>query len=167
MAEEFAVKGLVELQRFLDQLPEKLQRNVMRGALRAGMNVVKPAAQANIRSVSGELAKGLKIGTRSQGTTVIARLRATGPHAFVGHMLEFTGAAPHEILPAVAGSLVLGGFFYEAVQHPGFTPRPFMRPALDGEAQRAVVAAAEYIKTRLATKEGIEAAANVTIEGDE
>jgi HK97 gp10 family phage protein len=164
MAEQFIhVKGLAELQAFLDQLPEKMAQNVMRGALRAGMNQVKPRAQANVHSVSGQLARGLKVSTVRKGSMVIARLRATGRHGFVAHMLEFTGAAPHYIFARAGGAITFGGIFRRAVKHPGFKARPFMRPALDAQAGAAVVAAGEYIKRRLATKNGLDTA-DVEIE---
>jgi hypothetical protein len=41
-----------------------------------------------------------------------------------------------------------------------------MRPALDAQASAAVVAAAEYMKDRLATKHGLDTS-DVVIEGDE
>jgi len=51
------------------------------------------------------------------------------------------------------------------VQHPGSRPKPFMRPALDGRAQDAVVAAAQYMKRRLATKNGLDTS-SVEIEAE-
>lgn len=165
MADETHVKGLSDLQTFMDQLAPKIEANVMRGALRAGMDVVKPIAQGNIHSVSGELAKGLKIGTRRKGSVVMAYLKTTGAHAFVAKWVEF-GTRAHNIAAKAARSLSFGGIFAKSVAHPGAKPRPFMRPALDGQANAAVVAAAEYIKNRLATKEGLDTSA-VLIEGDE
>jgi hypothetical protein len=97
------VKGLRELQQVLDQVPAKVERNVLRGALRAGMTVVKPIAQANVHSVSGELARGLKIGTRARGGQVTANLKTTGVHARVGHLVEY-GTHAHEIRPSRARS---------------------------------------------------------------
>jgi HK97 gp10 family phage protein len=161
---EIHVTGLSDLQKFLDDLPVKLEKNIMRGALRAGMNVVKPVAQQNVHSVSGELDAGLKVGTRVRGQTVTAYLKATGPHAFVAKFVEF-GTAAHNIA-AKTGRLSFGGLYAKSVQHPGARPKPFMRPALDGQAQNAVIAAGEYIKNRLATKEGLDTSA-VLIEGDE
>lgn len=158
------IKGLSDLQKFMDQLTPKMEANVMRGALRAGMNVVKPIAQSNIHSVSGELAAGLKIGTRRRGGVVTANLKATGPHRFIAHLVEF-GTTAHNIA-ARTGWLSFGGIFAKAVPHPGAKPHPFMRPALDAMAGAAVVASAEYIKTRLATKEGLDTSA-VLIQGDE
>lgn len=161
---EVRVTGLSELQRFLDQLPAKMEANLMRGALRAGMNVVKPVAQHNVHSVSGELAAGLKVGTRRKSGTVVARLVATGKHAFVAKFVEY-GTAAHTIKAKNGAALAFAGGLYKSVDHPGAKKRPFLRPALDQEAQNAVIAAAEFIKTRLATKEGIDTSA-VLIEGD-
>lgn len=160
---EVVVKGLSELQKFLDQLTPKLEAAVMRGALRAGMKEVLPVAQGNIHNVSGELARGLKIGTRSRRGTVTASLKAKGPHAHVAKWVEF-GTKPHEI-KAKDGSLSFGGSFARSVMHPGATRKPFMRPALDQKATAAVVATGNYIKKRL-TKEGLNAS-HITIEGDE
>ena len=162
---EVHVTGLSDLQKFLDELPAKIERNIMRGALRAGMNQIKPVAQANVSKVSGLLAAGLKVGTRSKNGTVFATLRTTGKHAFVARWVEF-GTKPHKIEPKKAKALTLGGMRFQSVQHPGARPRPFLRPALDQQAQAAVIAAAEYMKERLATKQGLDTSA-VLIEGDE
>lgn len=165
MVDSVNVKGLSELQKFLDQVSPKVEANIMRGALRAGMNVVKPLAQAGIHSVSGELAKGLKVGTRLRGHKVTSNLKATGPHAHVAHLVEFS-TRPHNISAKIHGWLSFLNVFRKTVMHPGTKPRPFMRPALDGQAQAAVIASAEYIKERLATKHGLDTA-HVMIEGDE
>lgn len=164
MEDSIHIQGLSDLQKFLDQLAPTVEANVMRGALRAGMNVVKPIAQANVHSVSGELAKGLKVGTQQRGGTVTANLKATGPHRHVAHLVEY-GTKAHNI-PAKRGWLSFGGIFVKSVAHPGAEPHPFMRPALDGQASAAVVAAAEYMKARLSTREGLDTS-HVMIEGDE
>lgn len=158
MSDPINVKGLSDLQKLLDELPAKMERNIMRGALRAGMNEVKPAAVRRIHSRTGQLAAGLKISSRARGGVVSASLRATGPHAFIAHMLEFTGAAAHWIKPSKAGALVIGksGQIREVVYHPGFLAMPFMRPALDEKAADAVVATGNYIKQRLKDKNGLD-----------
>ena len=162
---EFHVTGLADLQKFLDQLPAKIEKNIMRGALRAGMNTVKPVAKANVHSVSGLLAAGLKVSTRARGGRVTASLKATGPHAYVAKWVEF-GTRAHNISAKLGGWLSFMNIFRKEIAHPGTSPRPFMRPALDGQAQNAVIAAAEYMKKRLATKEGLDTS-HITIEGDE
>lgn len=163
MSDLVNVKGLADLQKFLDELPVKMEKNIMRGALRAGMKEIAPLAAANVHSVSGKLAAGLKIGTSAKGGTVMAKLRTKGPHGYLARFVEF-GTAAHYI-PAKKGSaLSFGGLLVKSVSHPGAKPHPFMRPALDQQAQAAVVASAEYIKTRL-TKQGLDTS-DVMIEGD-
>lgn len=168
------VKGLSELNVFLTALPVKIEKNVLRGALRAGMNVVKPVAQSNIHSVSGLLAKSLRVSTNSKGGRVTAKLsagrgfgRKGTPPANLPLWVEY-GTAAHSI-PKMTKKLIalfFGGKFVASVNHPGARPKPFMRPALDSQATNAVVAAAEYMKKRLATKEGLDTS-GVLIEGDE
>lgn len=188
---EIHVTGLGQLQKLLDTLPAKLEKNVMRGALRAGMNVVKPVAASNVRSVSGLLAAGLRVGTNARNGIVKAVLRAKGLHGYVAMWVEF-GTRAHLIsvqdteknvnlrLSARRGRKVLESmttinrrvlkigntFVGTTVSHPGAKPHPFMRPALDSEAQKAVIASAEYMKKRLATKEGLDTS-DILIEGDE
>lgn len=162
---EIHVTGLKELGQFLDTLPEKLRKNVVRGALRKGMNEVKPVAVAGVHSISGLLAAGLKVGTRARGGTVYATLKATGKHAYIARWVEY-GTAAHTITAKDRKALSLGGVFFQSVQHPGARPKPFLRPALDQQANAAVVAAAEYMRERLATKHGLDTS-GVVIEGDE
>lgn len=159
------ITGLSDLQKFLDQLAPKVEANIMRGALRAGMAVVKPVAQANVHSVSGELAAGLTISTRRRGHVVSANLKAGGRHASIAHLVEF-GTQAHFIQVKESKWLTFGGIFVKSVSHPGARPHPFMRPALDSQASAAVVATGEYIKNRLATKEGLDTS-HIMIEGDD
>ena len=176
------VKGLADLQKFLDQLPAKLEANVMRGGLRAGAKVIQFAAKQNVHSVSGALARGIKISTGNRAGVVMARIKATGEEAYIANFVEF-GTAAHWISVresarpgrmtrrgrwktfsistlnrmAKKGSLQIGGNFIGAsVLHPGARAKPFMRPALDAHARNAIVAIAEYIKKRLETKHGLD-----------
>lgn len=155
------VKGLRELDRVLQEVPIKLERNVLRGALRAGAGPIRDAARANIHHVSGELAKSLKIGTRARGGVVTASVRT---RLFYAPFVEF-GTQPHEIRPKNRAALAVGGLFLESVQHPGARPHPFLRPAMDSQATAAVLAAGEYIRARL-TKEGLDTA-HMNLEADE
>lgn len=165
MATDVHVTGLAELNAFLQALPAKVERNILRGAMRAGMNQVKPSAVAGVHSISGLLAAGLKVGTRAKGGTVYATLKATGKHAYVARWVEY-GTARHTITAKDRKGLSFSGVFFQSVQHPGARPKPFLRPALDRNASAAVVAAAEYMKARLETKHGLDTA-HIVIEGDE
>lgn len=185
MSNDLHVRGMAELQQFLDQVPVKVEVNILRGALRAAMRQVLPVAKAKVGKVSGLLAAGLKIRAVLSGGRVVCSMYALGPHGYLGHFLEF-GVKPHYIkvqegeklinkrLSIRRGklvresmrtlnrrSLVIGGRFVgPVVFHPGFpaTAHRFMRPAMDQQAGAAVLAAAEYMKKRLATKEGMNTA---------
>lgn len=155
MTEFVHVTGMKELGEFLETLAPKMQKNVMRGALRAGMKVVAVDAKAGAAVASGLMRAGLKISTNSKGGQVTASLKAKGKHGPLAHLIEF-GTAAHRIQAKDGGMLSFAGGVYQHVDHPGTRARPFMRPALDAAAAKAVVATAEYIKARLATKHGID-----------
>lgn len=154
---DVVVTGLSDLQKLLDSLPAKIEANVMRGALRAGIKPILEKAKSNAPVLSGELRDGLKIRTNSRRGVVTASIRATGKHAFLAPFIEY-GTAEHAISGGNGGFLVFGGNVYRQVMHPGLKPKPFLRPALDSGAQIALVEAGNYIKKRLATKHGIDTA---------
>lgn len=160
MQDTLHIKGLSALGEYMQQLAPKLERNVLRAALRAGAKVVKEAAQANC-PVAEPSRKGVRVYGGYPGALrdslrydakvdlrkgqVVAYVRAGGKNrgkvadTFYANWVEY-GTAPHS-----------NGSF----MHPGARPRPFMRPALDAEAQRALLVIGNYIKMRL-TKQGLD-----------
>lgn len=174
MGEIVAVRGLSELQAVLDALPAKIERNVMRGALRAGAQVLAAEARAlcpvgapssdgakRYRLYPGALRDSIRVGAAVKGGRVTAYVRAggrlkSGAIVYYARMIEFTGARAHEEHPKEAKSLFISGLMRKQVNHPGFAPKPFMRPALDRGAPAAIAAAGEYVKNRLSTREGLE-----------
>lgn len=185
MADTAHVKGLDALQKYLDTLPKKVEANIMRGALRAGMRVVSGDAKGRVRHRSGDLSRNLKISTKLFRGIVKCMLAAKGFEGMKAIWLEF-GTRAHLIsvqegekqqymtrrgeLKTVSMTTInrmvlqIGNRFVgKTVQHPGARPFPFMRPALDSQAQNALVAAGNYIKTRLESKHGIDTS-DVTVE---
>lgn len=169
-SDTFHVKGLSDLGKALAELPIKLERNVLRGALRAGMRPVREQARQNVVRQSGKLAKGLRVSTTSKRKMVYAKLKTSGEHDYIARFIEF-GTARHWIsskkgkMLRIAGVNVDGGSFVtfkQRVDHPGARPLPFMRPALDTQAVAAVAATGEYIRGRL-TEQGI----NMPDSGDD
>lgn len=164
------VKGLAELQTFLDQLPAKMEANVLRGALRAGAKPILEAAKSaapvgepsetnrkRYKLYAGALRDSIRISGRidKRNGKVTASVKAggktkSGADVFYAHMVEF-GTKPHIIGDGT---------------HPGVQARPFMRPALDAQSGAAIVAVGEYIKKRLATKNGLDTA-DIEIEIEE
>lgn len=151
---ELQVKGLAELHKALQQVPEQLEKKVLRNALRAGANVMKKAAQDRVPVKSGALRKSIKVKTsaRKGRYRLKATISAGDEDAYYAHMVEF-GTAAHIIKPAKKKSLFFGGVAREQVEHPGAAPHPFMRPALDAASEAAVNAFAESVRRRLG-KEG-------------
>ena len=177
------VTGLAQLQALLDTLPPKLELNVMRGALRAGAKLIMAQAQANVpvggpssggaekyNLYAGALRDSIHIGTKISRPYVMARVvvggKKGGVDVWYAHIIEFTGAVPHTISAKGRAALSIGGMLFQSVHHPGMKAHPFLRPALDEEAQPAVIAAAEYMKTRLAKKEGLDTA-EILIAGED
>lgn len=170
---DYEIKGLAELQRALEQLPAKIEANIIQGALRAGAKVVAAAARDNVSVVSGRLAASVRYGAkRTKALEAQGYVRAGGrgkgkrAGAFYAHMVEY-GTAAHIIKAPPGAKLNVRGVFYSSVQHPGARKKPFMRPALDSHAQAALEAVREYIRVRLATKHGIEVPAPVDPEAEE
>lgn len=167
------VTGLKELYAALQSVPVKIERNVMRGAMRAGAKVVMQAVKENVPvskpstrgaeiygGYEGALRDSIRVGTLTKRGSVVAYVRAGGKKkadTFYANWVE-RGTKAHWI-DSKSGWLNINGQRVKApVLHPGARPHPFMRPALDSEQTRAVVAVGNYIKYRLATKHGMDTA---------
>lgn len=166
MAKTIEIKGLKELDEVLKSLPQKIEQNVMRGAMRAGQKVILDNIREKLRSngsiQSGELEKSLRIRFDRRALKrgwVNSKIVAGNKLAYYAHMVEF-GTAGHLIKaknrktlaiqmvgPSLKGSNV--NFIGPKVNHPGARPKPFMRPALDESHTAAIEALAAYIRKRL------------------
>jgi len=160
MASSVEIKGLAELNKALQDLPAKIERNVLRGGLRAGAKVMEAEAVRRCSEApptfdsvqrgarKGELKRSIRVTMRASQGTVRARLKAGNRLAWYAHLVEF-GTARHWIKPKSRKSLFIAGLLKEVVDHPGAKPKPFMRPAFDGKWRAAVDAMANYIRERL------------------
>ena len=90
------LKGGPELLRLLDELPKNLERNVIRGGLRAGAKVIQQQAKANVPVRTGKLKKAIGIGTRVEGSKLSSYVKLRGTGSYVGLFIEY-GVAPHLI----------------------------------------------------------------------
>lgn len=148
-----AIIGGRELDAFLQQLPVKIERNILRAAMRAGANVFKAAAKEGVPVDDGDLKASIRVTTKSKNGTVYGSLKAGGKKAPHWHWVEF-GTAAHKIKAKPHHALGFAGVTVREVDHPGARARPFMRPAFDSAAAAAIAATAAKIRQRL-TKEGI------------
>ena len=146
---EIEVKGLAGLQALLDELPARIEGNVVRGALRAGAKVVSDEAKRLCPvGKTGDLRDSIRVSLRSKHGRITATVKAGNARAFYAHMVEF-GTARHWIKPKNRKSLFVAGLLREAVDHPGAKKEPFMRPAIDGKADEAIDAMAAYLRERI------------------
>jgi HK97 gp10 family phage protein len=151
------VKGLRELGEQLRLVPAEIEGKLMRPALRQGGKVFEREIEQRIPVVrrsdgsSGELRDSVRTTTTSKNGVVAAHTWMGNAKAWYAHLIEFTGAAPHDIKPKNRASLFFAGLMREIVHHPGFRPRPIMRPVMDSQAGAAVVAVGEYLRRRLAS----------------
>ncbi len=152
MADESIIGGR-ELFAAMQQLPVKIERNVLRSMLRAGANEFKAAAQQGAPIDEGDLLRSIRVTTRTKKGTTYASVKAGGRRAPHWHWVEF-GTARHTINAKPGGALAVNGRAVREVDHPGAKPHPFMRPAFDRAARAAIAAAAAKGRERL-TKEGI------------
>lgn len=182
MSAEFPLPGGRELDAVLSALPMRMQRQAYRQALTAAAAPVRDEARLLAPKRTGKMAKAIRTGSPRQNSdgsfSVSVRLdgRGKGSHAYLGLFHEF-GVAPHYLQGGDSGISarlltrkakthgatseaatkrvqIDGQFISGAVFHPGFAPRPFMRPALDAKADEAVKAFAEKIADFLESKTG-------------
>lgn len=141
---DFEVQGLKELNDALQELPAKLERNVLRGAIRAGAVVIADEARskapvlvdADPRRVFGALAKSIRpMGVKSKNGMLTGGVVAGGA-ATVGR----------------GDNKVQADAFYARFVEYGtvkMAPRPFLRPAIDMKTGAAIDATADYIRGRV------------------
>jgi HK97 gp10 family phage protein len=144
---EFEIKGLRELENELKNFPVELQRKALGTMVAAGGRIVKEEAIKNFTqaaktlnvdknsklwSVKNILLRRMKRADRD-GKTLTYGIKAQYP----AHFLE-TGTAPHVIEAVKAKALGDKGQFGKVVHHPGYAPRPFLRPAIHNNVQRVV-----------------------------
>lgn len=156
--------GMIDLTSVLATLPEKLERNILRGALKAGAEVFADGSREECRSA--EVRATIKTSSRAEPGLVTAKIQTKGPGAHKAPWLEY-GTDPHFISVddeqsegrtvrrintlEKKGSIVIGGNFVgKTVHHPGAKPYPFMRPPIDNRQQAAVDAMVGYASNRIA-----------------
>ena len=158
-------KGGPAVWQYMAQIPAELETKVLRGAARAGGNVI--ADDARERSRSQDVSDGIinKVKASPGQITSTVSVKA-GWARSVAIWLEY-GTAPHFItvddsqregrstkrinqLNKDGASLVIGGKFVgTTVFHEGAQAYPFLRPALDHSAVGAIAAAQSYINARV------------------
>lgn len=166
MARDEAIAGGRELDRLLQTLPVKMERNIMRGALRAGAVVIRDEIKQRAPIDSGALRDSVRVTTRYRKGTVSASAKVGDSRAWYAHLVEF-GTRPHVILPKrQGGAMQFGGVQTRLVDHPGIQGRPFVRPAGDAATPRALAEVTKYVRRRL-TRQGLDAPEPLPVDPEE
>jgi len=183
VANEVNVAGFKDLQKFLNTLAPKIERNILRAALSKGARVVRDEAKTLVPVAlpneenrklygghAGALRNSLRVGSRARGGKVTAYIRAggkkKGADTYYAHWVEY-GTRTH-FINSKSGYLRINGRWVKApVTHPGAKAKPFLRPALDSRASDALRAVGNFIKHRLDTKHGLDTkAVDINVEGE-
>ena len=142
-----SIKGGKQVHDLLQMLPVQVETKILRNALAAGAKVLRDEARNQVADTTetGLLRKAIKTTRDTRQGRVIAKVKLKGKHSYLGLYLEY-GVLPHEITVKDGGSLRIGkNFVGMEVMHPGFTAKPFFRPALDAKATEAVNAVGAYL----------------------
>lgn len=155
MSNETNIIGGAALDALLQTLPVKMERNIMRTALRAGAAEYLEEVRRNIPQDSGDLARTARITTRvAKNGQVSASVKVGNRQTWYAQLVEF-GTRPHRIVARPGHALNVNGTEVRSVDHPGTRPHPYMRPAADAKFLAAVAAVQAKVRQRL-TKAGLE-----------
>lgn len=148
------ISGAREVDQLFQTLPANVEKNIMRGALRAGAAVFLEEVKPRIPAASGQLRASARVTSRYRRGEVSASVKVGNFVAWYAHLVEF-GTRPHTIKSKTpGGALRIGGARVRSVEHPGIRAQPFMRPAADAAFPAAVAAVHRKIRERL-TQRGL------------
>lgn len=156
MAQESTIEGGRQLDDLLKSLAPKIEKNILRTALRAGGNILRDEARALAPRKSGDLAKSIRVSTRIRKGQVTASVKAGNRIAYYAYMVEFGTRAHAEKAPK-GSAMEINGVARKEVAHPGAQEKPFLRKAADNKFAEAIGAITAKIRERL-TQEGLNTA---------
>lgn len=148
------LEGLDATRARLALFPDRLRKNILRGAIRAGAGVFRSGIRSRVPVKSGRLRRDVRISARSfpdghvQATVSVGTGKGER-RAFYSAALE-GGAKAHEIAPLNRRALYFNGQFVSVVRrHPGVRARGFVATAARSEYPAAVNAFDLYVRTRI------------------
>lgn len=136
MSDNIQIHGLEELTKALKKLPERIESNVLAAGVRAGAQVVRKAAIANL---GGDKKDIVVKKSRSPRGTAKYKVGLSKDKWYL--MFREFGTKPHLIKTKKKKVLAGGGeVFGPVIHHPGQAAKPFLRPALDENVPKIIKA---------------------------
>ncbi len=144
------VKGVDELLKALKQFPQNIQKNVLKGAVRAGAASLVKEAKANVPADTGNLKKSIGVVEVKSKKPQYVQFKVTSRKGFgwYAHMVEFgtLGKRDEPLSPETRRSpkaieMAEKGF--------GSPAQPFMRPAYENKGEETIIVAKEYLEKRI------------------
>lgn len=124
---DVSITGVDEILKKLHKMPERVQKNVLTGAIRAGANSIRKEARMRAPKQSGALSKSISTVRRKEREKNIVSFsvvpRLSKKHGFLAHMHEFGTSK----MPA----------------------SPFMRPAFYAKGHETIDVAKNYMRKRI------------------
>jgi HK97 gp10 family phage protein len=143
------ISGGRELDAALQSLSVKIEKNILRSASRAGVNEFKDEVRSNLVSTgsieSNMLWRSVRVSSKAKGGRVTASIKIGNKKAWYGHLIEF-GVKAHG---TKKGADRERGKYQDGKLHPGFSEKPFARPAFDSKSGAALAAFAAQVRKRL------------------
>jgi HK97 gp10 family phage protein len=139
-----STQGLDELYRRLQELPVKLEKNIMRGAIRAGTKPIVEEAQRLAPQMQVETPWRTPGALKRSIRSMSVRVQSSG--LIRGGVIAGSRRKTGSGLKRVADVFYAYWLEYGTVK---MAARPFMRPAMQSKSQNAVDAMATYIRERI------------------
>ena len=160
------MSGMAELRARLATLPPGIVNNILRGAVRQGVNVITAAAKANfpgadngpesltgvlkgsIRTSSGRGSPTLAVAYTVAGTLTPAQINKFGADSAYYAMWVERGHINRKMNDALSGSKQFKTY-QRAISGSNTPPHPFMRPAFENNSAAALDAIIETVRSKL------------------
>ena len=141
MAETVTVTGLRELADALRELPLRVARSSLRGAVSSAAALVRDKAREIAPKLTGEMARDIQI----------KRARTSGNELLRARYDVFVRAGKKSRLSGKARGVDKDSYYWRFVEFgtSKMAARPFMRPAFETTKSAAVEQIKEYLKDRI------------------
>lgn len=154
MSGKVKLTGVGDLKKKFAQMTMQAQSKVGRRGLAGAAIVLRQEMRSRAPRDTGNLRKNIRYKIRRQRRGYFKGRVGVSGEAFYAKFIEF-GTSPHRIPAPSKGRgknkekndrrVSFDGGVYTSVKHPGTPARPFLRPAFDAGARRAI----EEVKKRL------------------